>query len=135
MTLSLNLDNGLGDFGIVSDVEDALTEELESFYELKKQADLLAKQVKQQDAALRQKLESAGLLNEDFQGLGFVHASVHRTKSFDEKLARETLTPAEQRKCEKKVLDSALVKALFPEKYEACQADRGSWTMRLSLDA
>jgi hypothetical protein len=130
MTLSLNLETP-----VAADDLEPLRRELEAFYELKRSADLKAKQVKEADAALRQKLESAGLLNEDFQGLGFVHASVHRTKSFDEKLARETLTPAEQRKCEKKVLDSALVKALFPEKYEACQADKGSWTMRLSLDA
>lgn len=125
MNLSLVADNDL----------DALTTDLEKLFELKKQIDHLTKVYKQADTALRERLESAGLMNEDFQGLGFVHASVHRTKSFDEKLARETLTPAEQRKCEKKVLDSALVKALFPEKYEACQADRGSWTMRLSLDA
>ncbi|MGN6656444.1 MAG: hypothetical protein ACTHJ9_14010 [Rhodanobacter sp.] len=124
MNLSLVADNDL----------DALTTDLEKLFELKKQIDHLTKVYKQADTALRERLESAGLMNEDFQGLGFVHASVHRTKSFDGKLAASVLTPAEQKKCEKKVLDSALVKALFPEKYEACQADKGSWTMRLSLD-
>ena len=124
----------LGDFTQYADAE-ALTAELEAFYELKKQADQLAKQVKEADAALRQKLEAAGLLNEDFQGLGFVHASVSRTRRFDETLARTVLTPAEQRKCEKKVLDSKLVQALFADRYEACQKDLGGYTMRLTLDA
>jgi hypothetical protein len=131
MTLSLDLSFGAD---LNHGVLEGLTHELERFYELKKQADQLAKQVKQADAELREKLESAGLLNEDFQGLGFVHASVHRTKSFDSKLAASVLTPAEAKKCSKTVIDSNLVKALFPEKYEECQADRGSWTMRLSLD-
>jgi hypothetical protein len=129
MTLSLNLEATAP-----SNALDDLTAELEAFFEKKKEAERLAKEVKKADEALRAKLEAAGLLNEDFQGLGFVHASVSRTKRFDEAQARDVLTPAEQRKCEKKVLDSALAKALFPEKYELCQKDQGSWTMRLSLD-
>lgn len=134
MNLNLSLDTMIDDLRAEKDL-DVLTEELESFYELKKQADLLAKQVKEADAALRQKLEAAGLLNEDFHGLGFVHASVSRTRRFDESLARTVLTPAEQRKCEKKVLDSKLVQALFADRYEACQKDLGGYTMRLTLDA
>lgn len=132
MTLSLNLDTVAPATATADDL-DPLRRELEAFFELKKSADRIAKQVKEADAALRAKLEAAGMLNEDFQGLGFVHASVSRTVRFDEALAREVLPTTIQKKCEKKVLDTNLVKALAPEYYEACQRDLGSYTMRLSL--
>lgn len=134
-TLSLDLSiPSVGHRGS-ADALEALTTELEKLYELKKEAERLKKEYDEANLAFKAKLESAGMLNESFQGLGFVHASVHRTKQFESELAKTVLTPAEVKKCSKSVIDSKLVKALFPAKYEACQADKGSWTVSYTLDA